>query len=188
MCLYINISSQATWSRRIFKALASSFLTDLPAPKNAISLFQNPAKLMLPSGWETTTSHVHICGPAMITSIFAAVQRGLCRSLGVKAVIVSQSFILNLSSNQKRRLKATSTSSRSSMLSSFCQILSILDLKSWNGSQCKSHSTQTSCSRISSDHLTWQRQGCAEDLSENDWPPICAITFPQASNTSAQGG
>ena len=62
-------------------------------------------------------------GPAMITSIFAAVQSGLCRSLGVKAVIVSQSFILNLSSNQKRRLKATSTSSRSSMLSSFCQIL-----------------------------------------------------------------
>ena len=96
-------------------------------------------------------------GPAMITSIFAAVQSGLCRSLGVKAVIVSQSFILNLSSNQKRRLKATSTSSRSSMLSSFCQILSILDLKSWNGSQCKSHSTETSCSRISSDHLTWQR-------------------------------
>jgi len=33
--------------------------------------------------------------PAMITSIFAAVQSGLCRSLGVKAVIVSQSFILN---------------------------------------------------------------------------------------------
>lgn len=55
-------------------------------------------------------------GPAMITSIFAAVQSGLCRSLGVKAVIVSQSFILNLSSNQKRCLKATSTSSRSSML------------------------------------------------------------------------
>lgn len=181
LCLYINISSQATWSRRIFKALASSFLADLPAPKNAMSLFQNPAKL-IPSGWETTTSHVHILGLPWSPAFLLQYKVDFAAPLGSKQWSSLKASYWTWAATKKDAWKQHPhhpgavcwvVSAKSS------QILSILDLKSWNGSQCKSHSTQTSCSRISSDHLTWQRQGCAEDLSENDWPPICAITSPR---------